>query len=419
MVCHRRLGKTVWAVNHLGKRALTCKRVRPRVGHIFPTYTQGKAAAWDYAKHYLGCVPGSKPNESELRIDFPNGGRYRIFGADNPDSLRGQYFDDVVFDEYGLMPPKTFSEVVRPALSDREGGAMFLGTPNGKNQFYDAKQRALSDDTGLWFFAEFKASETGIIPEPELENARAEMTEDEYLQEYECSFEASVKGAIFAREILAARKDGRITRVPYEPALLVDTDWDLGINDWTTIWFSQTLYSGEVHLIDYYQNQGLGLNHYAQYLREKPYAYGTHWAPHDIEQRELGSGNTLLQTARNLGIVFKVMERIDNAAVERIHSARMMFGKCWFDETKCAPGVEALQHYRWAEQKTLMPTSAPLPVHDWASHGADSFGQLAYRNQTPKRKKQDGMREAQRDDRERFRWGHDQAFGRGGMTRRG
>jgi phage terminase large subunit len=397
VVCHRRFGKTVFAVNHLEKRALTCKRPRPRVGHIFPTYTQGKSAAWDYAKYYAQNIPGRKINESELRIDFPNGGRYRIFGADNPDSLRGQYFDDVVFDEYGLMPPKIFSEVVRPALSDREGGALFLGTPNGKNQFYDAKQRALSDDSGLWFFAEFKASETGILGDSELDKARSEMSEDEYLQEYECSFEASVKGAIFAREILAARKDGRITRVPYDPALLVDTDWDLGVNDWTTIWFSQVLYTGEVHLIDYYQNNGFGLNHYAQYLKSKPYAYGTHWAPHDIKQRELGSGNTLLQTAGSLGITFRVMELIQNAVAERIHSAKMMFPKCWFDAEKCAQGVEALQHYRWAEQKTQTPTSEPLPVHDWASHGADSFGQLAFRNQTPKRRPADDLRKAQRD----------------------
>jgi hypothetical protein len=397
IVCHRRFGKTVFAVNHLHKRALLCKKRRPRVAHIFPTYRQGKAVGWDYAKFYANPIPGTKPNESELRIDFPNEGQYRIFGADNPDSLRGLYFDDVVFDEFGLQPPGIFSEVVRPALSDREGGALFLGTPNGKNQFYDAKMRAMADQTGLWFFAEYKASQTGVIPVAELELARAEMTQDEYEQEYECSFEASVKGAIFAREIIRARQDNRFTRVPYDPSMLVDTDWDLGVNDYTAIWFSQRLRTGETHVIDYYQNSGFGLNHYAGILKQRDYAYGTHYAPHDIEQRELGSGNSLLQTARSLGVNFKVEERIQNAATERIHAVKMLFPLCWFDAEKCAVGLEALQHYRWAEQKTQNPTSAPLPVHDWASHGADAFGQLAYRHSGLKRMAKEDLRRAQMD----------------------
>ena len=167
-VCHRRFGKTVCAVNHLQKGAVQCRRPRPRFGYIAPTYTQGKAIAWDYMRYYARPIPGMGINISELRVDYPHGGQVRIFGADNPDSLRGLYFDGVVLDEYGLMPPRIFTEVIRPTLSDREGWALFLGTPNGKNQFYDVVQTARNHDD--WFFAEYKASETGIIPQEELDD---------------------------------------------------------------------------------------------------------------------------------------------------------------------------------------------------------------------------------------------------------
>jgi phage terminase large subunit len=394
IVCHRRFGKTVFAVNHLEKRALTCPKPRPRTAHIFPTYRQGKAVGWDYAKHYGLVVPGTVPNESELRIDFPNGGQYRIFGADNPDSLRGLYFDDVVFDEFGMQPPGIFSEVVRPALSDREGGALFLGTPNGKNQFYDAKQTALSDETGLWFFAEYKASETGIISKEELAAARAVMTQDEYEQEYECSFEASVKGAVFAREIQQAREDGRITRVPYDPMLLVETAWDLGVGDSTAIWFAQTLHTGEVRLIDYYESSGVGLQHYAGVLMQKGYSYGTHWAPHDIAVKELGTGRSRLDIASDLGLHFRVSERA--SLEDGINAARMLLPKCWIDAQKCAKGVEALQHYKW-DYNTRIHEYKPVPVHDWASHGSDAFRTLAMKSFTPRRRPEQDLRRAQRD----------------------
>ena len=415
VVTHRRFGKTVFAVNHLHKGALTCQKPRPRFAHIFPTYKQAKAVGWDYAKHYGLVVPGAEKNETELAIDFPNGGQYRMFGADNPDSLRGLYLDGVIFDEYGMQPPKIFSEVVRPALSDRGGWALFLGTPNGKNQFYDAVQRAKSGIDG-WFYAEYKASQTGLLSDSELAQARSVMTEDEYLQEYECSFEAAVKGAIYARELMRAREDGRVTTVPYDPALPVDTDWDLGVGDSTAIWFSQSTYSGEVRLIDYYENSGVGLQHYVNLLRLKPYAYGTHNAPHDIEVRELSTGVSRRQTAAGLGIFYQVVPQ--HSLEDGIHASRMLIPRCWFDETKCAQGIEALQHYRW-DVNTRINEFKPLPVHDWSSHGSDAFRGLAFRHMTPRKPKRapDGpTRDYDPDDKPRvgFRHGH-----RGGFTGRG
>ncbi len=373
-VCHRRMGKTVLAVNHLIKAALLCKRQRPRFHYIAPTYRQGKSVSWDYLQYYARPIPGMTPNQSELRIDLPNGGQVRILGADNPDAMRGIYSDGAVFDEYGLQPPNVFSEVMRPALADREGWAFFIGTPNGKNQFYDVAQQA-KRETG-WAFLEYKASQTGIVPEAELQAARSVMTSDEYQQEFECSFEAAVKGSIYGHELSKAGDEGRIAVVPYDPILPVDTDWDLGVGDATAIWFSQSLRSGELRLIDFYESSGEGLPHYAQVLKDKRYSYGQHWAPHDIQAREFSSGRSRLETAASLGITFAIVPNIP--IEDGIHAARMLLPICWFDAKKTEAGREALQHYR-RDYNTRLNEFKAIPVHDWASHAADAFRGLAVR----------------------------------------
>ena len=371
VVCHRRFGKTVMAVNHLIKRAILCQRERPRQAYIAPTYRQAKAIAWDYLKHYSAVIPGRVVNESELYVGIPNGARIRLFGADNPDALRGMYFDDVVLDEYGLQPANVFSEVIRPALSDREGTGLFIGTPNGKNQFYDVAQQAQTEPG--WYFAEHKASATGIIPELELARARKSMTADEYAQEFECSFEASVKGAIYGREISLAREQKRIAKVPYDRAALVDTYWDLGIGDSTAIWFAQQI-GHEIRLIDYYEQSGVGLDHYASVIAGKGYSYGRHVGPHDIEVRELGSGKSRLEMARGLGINFTVAPNL--RLEDGINATRLMFDRLWIDAEKCEQGVEALMSYRWDYNERLEEFK-PVPLHDWASHGADALRMLA------------------------------------------
>jgi len=370
-VAHRRFGKTVLAVNHLIKRALTCTLKRPRVAYVAPTYRQGKAIAWDYIKFYSRAIPGVEVNESELRVDFPNEGQIRIYGADNPDSLRGIYLDDVVLDEYGLMAANLFSEVLRPALSDRKGRAGFIGTPNGRNQFYEVAQRAKGD--AEWYFGEFKASATGLLDADELASARKAMTSDEYAQEYECSFDASVKGAIYAEQLAEVREKKRICAVPYVQELPVNTYWDLGVGDATAIWFVQGVAS-EVRCIDYYEASGEGLPHYKKVLTDRGYIYGAHWAPHDIEVREFTSGRSRLETARSLGISFNVVPNV--ALEDGIHASRMLLSRCWFDEVKCRRGIDALHAYRW-DYNTRINEFKPTPVHDWASHGADAFRYLA------------------------------------------
>src|SRR5712691_4778085 len=229
LVCHRRFGKTVLGVNINQQTATMCELQRPRVAYIGPTYTQGKATSWDYMQFYAQPIPGATFNQSELRVDYPNGGQARIFGADNPDALRGIYLDRAVLDEFGLHPAKTFSEVIGPTLVDRGGSALFLGTPNGKNQFYEMAQHAKAREAAgdpQWFYREYKASQTGLLDEAYLDQARQMMTDDEYAQEFECSFEAAVKGAIYSKELEAARSEQRIGAIPKDPVLKVDTYWD-------------------------------------------------------------------------------------------------------------------------------------------------------------------------------------------------
>jgi phage terminase large subunit len=379
-VCHRRFGKTVMAVNQLQKKALLCDKPRPRFAYIAPTYRQGKSVAWDYMKHFARPIPGVQVNESELRVDYPNGGQVRIYGADNPDNLRGIYLDGVVLDEYGLMDPIVWEEVIRPLLTDRQGWALFIGTPNGKNQFYDIAQRAQSQPE--WFYSAYKASQTHIVPSSELASARATMTNDQYAQEFECSFEASVKGAVYARELQQAREDGRITQVPYDPALPVDTNWDLGFRDATAIWFTQSAYAGAVRVIDYYEGSGYGLDHYVQYVNSKPYTYEHHWMPHDINQTEFTTGKTMLEDARaKLRPAVLVAPKL--GVEDGINAGRLLLPKCYFDSEKCRAGLDALQNYRW-DYNTRINDFTHLPVHDWASHGADAFRTLAVRHQTPR-----------------------------------
>ncbi len=377
LVMHRRFGKTVWAVNHLIKYALTCELPRPRVAFIAPTFTQAKRIAWDYVKYYASVIPGVSFNETELRVDFPNGGRLMLLSAENPDSLRGIYLDLCVFDEFGMQNPRVWGEVVRPALSDREGAAVFLGTPAGHNHFFDLLEQAKSETASgsdQWYHKVVKASESKLVKAEELEAAQAQMTPEQYEQEYECSFTAAIIGAYYAKLLVDAEDSGRVTRTPYDPAYPVHTAWDLGINDSTAIWFAQVFRGGAVNIIDYYESSGVGLDHYADILKQKDYHYGDHLAPHDIEVRELGSGKSRLETAYSLGIRFRVIPKMKVA--DGINAARLLIPKCCFDRDRCKDGLEMLRQYRqdWDDKRKVFRDH---PRHDYTSHCADAFRYLA------------------------------------------
>jgi hypothetical protein len=374
LVMHRRAGKTVAAVNHLIRASLLHEETK--YAYIAPTYKQAKNIAWDEMKRYARVVPGVTFNESELRADFPNGSRITLYGADNPDSLRGITLWGVVFDEYSQQPSNIWTEIIAPTLSSTQGWAVWIGTPKGKNAFYKLYEDNLESED--WYTELLKASMSGILPESELDIQRKNMSTDEYLQEYECSWLASIKGAYYAREIQIARDDNRITNVPHDETLPVYTWWDLGVGDSTAIGFFQTV-GKEWRIIDYYESTGEGFKHYAKILKDKPYIYGKHFAPHDIAVRMMGeNAMSRLEIAKNLGIQFettvvgqKETTVVPNISIDDgINAVRMRFKSLWIDQNKCSLLIDALTHYR-KKWNDVMGKFEDKPLHDWASHPAD------------------------------------------------
>jgi phage terminase large subunit len=372
-VAHRRAGKTVACVQKLIRGALKCPLPQPRFAYVAPLYTQAKDVAWEYTKSFALKL-SAIPHETELRVDLPNGARIRLYGADNPDRLRGLYLDGVILDEYADMRPSVWGEVIRPMLTDRKGWGTFIGTPKGHNGFYQVWRDAQVDDG--WFSVMLKASETGLLSPDELADARKSMSEDQYLQEFECSFEAAIQGAYFATQMRKAREEGRLGKVPIDPGRPVNTFWDIGKSDSTSIWFHQN--RGQMHhLVDYYESSGEGVEFYAKVLRDKQlehgWQYGAHYGPHDLDHSHwvLPGRETVKDAAYELGIVFVVVPRIANKA-DAIEAGRNFLSMCWIDQQRCAKGIEALDHYRkeWDEDRKTWKAKAE---HDWASHGADAM----------------------------------------------
>ena len=372
LVCHRRFGKTVCMINHLIKSALTCNLKNPRFAYIAPTFKQAKSIAWDYMKQFTAKIPATKFNETELRVDLPNGARITLLGAENSDGLRGIYLDGCVIDEYANIEGKLFAEIIRPALSDRKGYCVFIGTPAGmNNNFYDLYQHANGAED--WFNYKAKASETKIVDPEELEKAREVMGEKKYMQEFECDWIANIEGAIYGDEMNKLDDKKQLSRVPYDPTLPVSTAWDLGVADHSSIIFFQQKGTA-VQIIDYHEERGHGLPHYIQLLNEKPYIYKDHFAPHDIDVQEFGNGKTRREIAYQLGVRFKVVPKLP--VEEGIHAVTMLLNRCWIDTDHCKKLIDALRHYhRKYVDKSRMFRSKP--VHDWSSHACDSMRYLA------------------------------------------
>lgn len=379
IVAHRRAGKTVACINELIKASLLCPKPEPRFAYVAPFYAQAKDVAWAYLKRFSAPIPGVETNESELRVDFPNGGRVRLYGADNYDRLRGLYLDGVVLDEPADMDPRAWPEVIRPALADRQGWATFIGTPKGRNSFWEIWERAGSD-LG-WYRAMLRASETGLVAQSELDDLRRALTPEQYEQELECSFEAAILGAYFGKGVADAERSGRICDVPYEPSIPVYTAWDLGIGDSTALWFFQVASDG-VRFIDHYEAHGQPLGHYASVIAAKPYKVDTDWVPHDAKVRELGTGRTRVETLKELGRHPKLVP--DHRIEDGINAARVGFSRFWFDQTKCKLGLEALRQYR-TDYDEKLKVFKNTPKHDWTSHTADAFryAAMAWRELKP------------------------------------
>ena len=369
VVAHRRMGKTVSAINHLIKEALLNQKENPRYAYIAPTYGQAKRVAWDYLVKYAEPLGGTS-NISELRVDFW-GRRIQLFGSDNPETLRGQYFDGVILDEIGDQNPKIWTDVCRPSLVDRQGWCLFIGTPKGHNHFKELRDRAEKEEG--WGLLEFKASETGVVNETELKAAKNEMGEDKYRQEFECSFDAAVEGSYYGQMLNELEEKKHMQEIPREELSRTFTAWDLGMGDSTSIWVAQ-LVGTEVRLLDYYENHGVGLDHYVKWIKDNDYLKAEHILPHDVRVRELGTGKSRLEMLEEAGLEVKISPRM--GLDDGIQAVRRLLPRCWFNVPKVQTGLNCLRNYRrdYDEKRKIF---FERPLHDWSSHGSDSFRYLA------------------------------------------
>jgi hypothetical protein len=356
------------------KAALTFKGNDGRFAYVAPFYSQAKNVAWDYLKRFSAPIPGIVVNESELRIDYPNGSRIKLYGADNADSLRGLFLDGLVADEYGDWKPSVWGYVIRPALADRQGWAIIIGTPKGRNQFWELYQ--LAERSPTWLAMTLRASETGLLPPSEMEALRHELSEDAWRQEMECDFEAALPGAFYGKEMWCAKEDGRICAVEVDPAVPVHTAWDIGYRDDTAIWFYQVM-RGEIHVIDFHASNGRQIEFYTNLIAEKGYTYGTHWLPHDARAKTLASGGKSVIEQLGVGLGMDRMAIVPHLdVIDGIQAGRRAIDIAWFDEKKTLPGIEALRQYQreWDEDKKCFREK---PRHDWTSHPADAWRMLA------------------------------------------
>jgi hypothetical protein len=373
LVWHRRSGKDKTLFN------LMVKKAYERLGnyyYYFPTMAQGRKVLWQGRDRdsfpFLDHIPPEiikKKSDQEMRIEFINGSAIQIVGTDRAEVV-GPNPVGCVFSEYSLQDPRAWG-FVRPILAENNGWAVFNYTPRGINHGHELYHMALENPK--WFDELLTVDDTHAISQEALQDELdAGMTKELYQQEFYCSWDYGLEGAYYLRQMAKARDEDRICNIPVED-MLVYTAWDLGIGDYMAIWFIQIV-GHEIRLIDYYQNCGEGLSHYAHVLQSKGYTYGQHLAPFDIEVRELGTGQSRLERAKELGIDFTVVEKLP--VDDGIQAVRSMFPKCWFDDIRTKEGRNALMNYQKSFNEKLNIFS-DKPLHNWASHGADAFRHLA------------------------------------------
>ena len=363
------------AINWLLREVLTCDRKNAQGAYIAPTYAAAKRIAWVMLREYAGVIPQCKFNEAELRWDGPDGKRIWLLGSESPDALRGMRLDVAVLDEYADMNARLFPEIVRPALSDfGTGKCLWIGTPRGTDQFkaiYDTALGNMEKGDDEWFAMRFPASQTGIIPEKELQAARDTMDESQYEQEFECSWAAALVGAYYAKALDRIELAGQVGSVPWEPNAPVWTAWDLGMRDSTAIWMGQSIRGEAGHrIIDYYESSGEGLHHYISHLHNLPYVFDRHYFPSDVLVRELGSGSSRYEMLTSLGVRPTVVAKL--SLQDGIEACRALIPTLHFDRDNCSQGLKYLRHYhrQWNDRNQ---TWREKPNHDASSHAADAL----------------------------------------------
>lgn len=371
VVAHRRAGKTVACIYEAVIRALYTPKKNARYAYIAPFFRQAKDVAWVYLKQATSGI-AQEVRESELRIILPNGAWITLYGADNPDALRGIYLDGVIVDEIADCRPSLWGEVLLPTLADRRGWAVFIGTVKGKNHFYDMWENAKNDPS--WFSLLLKPEDTEVLSNEDLQELQKQMDEPQYAQEFLCDFTAAVKGTFYADQIQQLEAEGKITPRPlYDPDLPVQCAADLGYTDSTAFWFWQEAPDG-IRIIDYYQAQGEPLNHYIDMLESKPYNYERVWLPHDARAKTLQTGRSTVEQILETGLPCSITPNLK--VLDGINAVRKILPDCHFDLATTHEGVEALRAYK-REFNELTKSFRDKPLHNWASDGSDAFRYLA------------------------------------------
>ena len=368
IVSHRRIWKTVATILLIIIKAL---QIKGDYGYIAPTYKQAKKIAWKMLEKFGNQIWGFSFNISELTCKLPSWSTITLFWAENPDSLRWLDLCWVVFDEYAQQPSTIYWEIIFPMINANKGWVTWIGTPKGKNDFYQLYQRAIKDDR--FHTVLLKASQTWLLDEEQLEDARAEMTEEEYNQEYECSWEAYIKWAIYWKELQQAFQEKRVRGWLYDEKLAVTTFWDLGMNDAMAILFIQTVWQ-EIRIIDHYTNSGYWFEHYSHKLIEKGYIYDKHWFPHDIVNKELNTWTSRLETVRTL--LWPQCDVVPKNTIESwISAVRYIFKNLWIDDS-LHEFLNNISLYQY-EYDDKLGQFKDKPKHDFTSHDADTLRYLA------------------------------------------
>lgn len=382
LVIHRRAGKTFLSIHLLIRALFECKLKNPVVGLISPEKQQSIKNVWNDIKEIVAQIPGTTTNEVEHKVSFPNGGEFLLFGASNPDAIRGGYFDMVVLDEVAQMPASLWQDVVRPMLSDRQGKAVFIGTPKGRNLFYDVYKKA-SSGAEDWYGASFNVEQTrslGTLSEEatllEIESLKRDNTEDSFNQEYMCDFDAAIKGAYYAKELNRLRREGRVQRGLYDPEYPVDTGWDIGL-DGTAIWYAQ-IFGNKINLIDFDFVVGEDIKWcFKNFIMKKDYTYSKHYVPHDSKKRSSADKKkSVLGIFIKHGLKTKTVSKPGNNMVDaEINIVKTQLIKCTFDADTCQKGLDYLSLYQqeWNDSAGIFMGK---PKHDINSHPSDAFRTL-------------------------------------------
>ena len=367
LVCHRRAGKTVAVINDLIIGALECKLPKPQLAYIAPNYQQAKRIAWEYLKQFAAPLI-DQTHESELRVTLKNQAKIYLLGAEKADGLRGMYLDGVALDEFAQIRPSALSQVILPSLSDRQGWMVLMGTPKGKNHFYDYHRKAMNDP--MWFSMVLKASTSGIIPREELDLIRAQMDVSDYEQEYECSFEAALKGAIYGLEMEATERENRIGDYPLDPALPIDVICDLGYADDTVLTFFQLHRDGPI-VHEVYANNELEWTHYLDEMEARDVR--DIYLPHDARAKNLQTGRSIVEMTLKRGYHPRMVP--DHKLRDGIAATRKLLPFVRWNRDLTSGAIEAMKSYR-REWDDKLSCYRDRPVHDWASHTADCIRYL-------------------------------------------